>query len=274
MDVLLGAPDTPFAELPAHPIGRALTLDPSLSIEGRTKSVGRVLSGLRDSIVTGWRDELLPVTPTFPYDRPSFLVERAAAPHLGTVSFGVHVNGYCVDAESGEKKMWIARRSATKSLWPLMLDHIVAGGQPAGIGLMENVIKECGEEAGISEELASTAVPTSAVSYEYFMHSDYLGGDDFEDDDGTGTIKRDILFCFDIELPSGFVPVAADGEVEDFRLMKLEEVAACFCPDSLDPIKPNCNLVIADFMVRHGFIGPDDGPGYFAVVDGLRGSIN
>eukprot|EP00984_Skeletonema_dohrnii_P003890 scaffold1339_cov129-Skeletonema_dohrnii-CCMP3373.AAC.1 len=29
--------------------------------------------------------------------------------------------------------MWMARRSKTKSKFPSMLDHIVAGGQPAGL---------------------------------------------------------------------------------------------------------------------------------------------
>jgi hypothetical protein len=40
-----------------------------------------------------------------------------------------------------------------------MLDNMVAGGQPLGIGLMENVIKECGEEAGIPEAIARRAIP-------------------------------------------------------------------------------------------------------------------
>ncbi len=29
----------------------------------------------------------------------------------------------------GSKKLWVARRSRTKSTWPGKLDHIVAGGQ-------------------------------------------------------------------------------------------------------------------------------------------------
>jgi hypothetical protein len=40
-----------------------------------------------------------------------------------------------------------------------MLDHIAAGGQPHGIGIMENVIKECGEEANIDPSVASKAIP-------------------------------------------------------------------------------------------------------------------
>ena len=42
--------------------------------------------------------------------------------------------------------LWVARRSINKPNWPGKLDHIVAGGQPYGISVMENVIKECEEE--------------------------------------------------------------------------------------------------------------------------------
>jgi len=42
---------------------------------------------------------------------------------------------------------------------------MVAGGLPHGISPMECVVKECGEEAGVSPSLASTAIPCGAVSY-------------------------------------------------------------------------------------------------------------
>ena len=43
--------------------------------------------------------------------------------------------------------------------YPGMLDNMVAGGQPAGLSLMENVVKEAGEEAGIPCAVAGTARP-------------------------------------------------------------------------------------------------------------------
>eukprot|EP00957_Ditylum_brightwellii_P028937 2186022-Ditylum_brightwellii.AAC.1 len=74
-----------------------------------------------DGHITGWRNELYPIAEGF-YDEPLLLMERAATSFVGAIEYGVHING--------------------------MLDHIVAGGQPANMGLMENVIKECMEEAG------------------------------------------------------------------------------------------------------------------------------
>ncbi len=111
------------------------------TMESRTEAVMTVMTNLKSqSIITGWRDELYPVTTGY-YDDPVFLVERAAAPFLGIIQYGVHINGIVKDEQDGTEKMWVARRSATKATFPGMTDQIVAGGQPAGLGLMENVLK-------------------------------------------------------------------------------------------------------------------------------------
>ncbi len=46
-----------------------------------------------------------------------------------------------------------------------MYDHVVAGAQPHGLTLTENIIKECAEEANIPVHLAETAVPTGTITY-------------------------------------------------------------------------------------------------------------
>lgn len=89
------------------------------------------------------------------------------------------MNGYVV-LPDGTKELWVARRSTTKPTWPGMLDHIVAGGQPAGISLADNVVKECQEEAGIPEQLARKAVPVGVVTYTSLQDAG---------------LKRDVLFC-------------------------------------------------------------------------------
>lgn len=126
----------------------ALTLSQhaGTTIESRTDAVMSVMKELKtQGIVTGWRDELYPVSTGF-YDEPKLLVERAASSMLGILNYGVHINGLVKKQNLGEdnnwtEKMWVARRSPTKSTYPGMMDQIVAGGQPAGLGLMENVLK-------------------------------------------------------------------------------------------------------------------------------------
>ena len=162
----------------------------------------------------------------------------------------------------------MARRAATKPTWPGALDHIVAGGQPYGLSLAENVVKECGEEAGIPAELAAKAVPVGAVSYTSLQSG--------------ARLKRDVLFCYDLELPESFTPVPQDGEVEEFFLMSLPEVAAIIAqgiPSTSsitemaaaadEKYKDNCNLVVIDFLIRHGVLAPDT-DSYLTVLRGLR----
>lgn len=232
--------------------------------ESRTKAIASVMEELRDSgYITGWRDELYPVASNFDkVATPVFLIERAAASLLGVIEYGVHINGLVMSEDNDEVKMWMARRSATKSKFPGFLDHIVAGGQPAGLSLIDNVIKECEEEAGIPAELTKRVIkPVGLISYENY------GGR--LKDEGEGVMSRVILFCFDLMLPKDFVPSANDGEVESFFTWSLEEIAQSMHPEYDDPIKPNCYLVIIDHMLREGHISPDS-PKYLEIVRRLR----
>jgi 8-oxo-dGTP pyrophosphatase MutT (NUDIX family) len=138
-----------------------------------------------------------------------------------------------------------------------MLDHIVAGGQPVGMGLLENCIKECEEEAGIPKELARVGIQAAgAISYRSYVPS-------------KDVITRAVLFCYDLELPASFQPVPTDGEVQDFFLWGMDEVKASMAPDFEDPIKPNCYPVKIDYLMRLGYISPDT-CGYLDVLRELR----
>ena len=135
--------------------------------------------------------KLLPVVDSFS-SSPVFLIERAAYPLFGVNGYGVHVNGWVRQPDADRPThLWIGTRAKTKSTWPGMLDHIVAGAQPYGISPSENVVKECAEEANIPLEIARRAKSVGAVSY--------MGLDE------KGLLKRDSLFCFDLELPVTFL---------------------------------------------------------------------
>jgi 8-oxo-dGTP pyrophosphatase MutT (NUDIX family) len=244
------------AELARHPdvfhvTDDRVTLAPSLDdFEARSTAVARTLGALKaDGRLPGWRGELYPVKTAFA-SAPLFQMERAAVPRLGIRAYGVHMNGF-VRTPDG-LKMWVARRSRTKPTFPGMLDNMVAGGQPIGLSLYENLVKECGEEAGIPPALARRATAVGAVSYVA------------EVDEG---LKPDVQFCFDLELPADFTPRPVDGEIESFVLLPIAEVARLVAQTS--EFKFNCNLVVIDFLVRHGVIPPDD-PDYLAIVAGLR----
>ena len=216
----------------------------------RTEAVDRVLRILAErGLVPNWRDEAYPVGIAF--GAPSFFhMERAAVPLFGVLAFGVHVNGYT--GQDPETRMWVGKRALDKPIAPGELDQIVAGGQPAGLSLMENVIKESAEEADIPADLAAKAIPVSTVTY-CMVRPEGL--------------RRDVLFNYDLHLPEDFEPVNTDGEAEGFYLWPIEKVMQTV--NDTDEFKFNCAMVAIDFLIRHGHIQPDH-PDYVDLVSGLR----
>jgi 8-oxo-dGTP pyrophosphatase MutT (NUDIX family) len=134
--------------------------------------------------------------------------------------------------------VWIARRAADKLLDPGKLDHIVAGGVPAGLTPAETLVKEAAEEAAIPASVAGEAVPVARISYA------------MERDEG---LRRDVLHCYDLELPADFHPHAADGEVEAFELWPIARVMQTV--RGTDDFKFNVNLVMIDLFLREGLVG-------------------
>ena len=243
---LLAFPDTIVAG-PDH-----LALAPGLDdFATRSAAMDEMLGALRqDGEFPGWRGEFYPVMPEWGA-APLMRVERSTCPWLGVRSWGMHINGYMRKADGIH--MWIARRARDKPTYPGMLDNMVAGGQPIGVGLIENVVKECAEEADIPGELAATSRAVGTISY---CHQ-------FEDG-----VKPDQQFCYDLELPVDFAPRNTDGEVESFELWPIARVASVV-QDTFE-FKFNCNLVVIDFLIRHGLIDADTEPGYVALCLGLR----
>ena len=184
---------------------------------------------------------------------PLFLIDRSAVQAFGFSAVGVHLNGY-VRAPDG-LHVWIAERAAGRHSYPGMLDNMVAGGQPAGLSLKENVVKEAAEEAGIPEALAQRARPAGAVTY------------CLETEAG---LRPDILYVYDLELPAGFQPRNADGEVAHFELWPAGRLAETV--RDTRRFKFNCNLVIIDFLIRRGVLGPEE-PDYAAILAGLRPAL-
>ncbi len=186
-------------------------------------------------------------------ETPLFLIDRSAVQAFGFSAVGVHVNGY-VRGDDG-LHVWTAERAAGRHSYPGMLDNVVAGGQPAGLSLRENVVKEAAEEAGIPQALAERARPAGAVTY------------CLETEAG---LRPDILYVYDLELPAGFQPRNVDGEVAHFELWPVERLAEAV--RDTRRFKFNCNLVIIDFLIRRGVLGPED-PDYLAILAGLRPAL-
>mmetsp|Transcript_35459 Transcript_35459/g.52063 ORF Transcript_35459/g.52063 Transcript_35459/m.52063 type:complete len:148 (-) Transcript_35459:45-488(-) len=144
------------------------------------------------------------------------------------------------------------------------MDCLAAGGLAAGMLPREAMVKECAEEAGIEEGLVEEQLkPVSAVSYTGF------------NDDMWG-LKKDVLFCFDLELPPDFEPIPVDGEMDMFEKVSIEKLVDMLAvdikeDDSDNEWKPNVGVVLIDFLLRHGNVDVDD-VAFLELVDALRGA--
>jgi len=206
----------------------------------------------RRGLVSHLHGERYPVTPG-PRDDARFLIDRACAPYFGIRAFGQHLNGY-VRRPDG-LHLWVARRSASRRVYPNCLDNTVAGGLPWGIDLRENLRKECLEEASMPASVADRALPVGAISYCR---------------DSDRGLKPDVIYCYDLELDADFEPRCNDDEVAGFFLWPAQKVMALVA--ETDEFKLNCNLVIIDFLIRHGLLGPEH-PQYLELVQGLHASL-
>jgi isopentenyldiphosphate isomerase len=221
--------------------------------EERTQALETIIKTLvAEGVVDHLRGEYYPVTPGN-RRQARLAIDRACAPYFGVRAFGQHMNGFVQGPEG--LKLWIARRAADRRVCPLALDNLVAGGLPWGLGLAENLRKECSEEAGMAPALADRARPVSAVTY--------CRGSEHG-------LKPDVIYCYDLELPEDFTPRNTDGEVESFYLWPVERVMSTV--RDTGEFKLNCNLVIIDFLARHGYLD-QDAPDYLEILQGLRSPL-
>ena len=195
----------------------------------------------------GWRNEKYPINTKSEHVGD---LERSGCGLFGIRTYGVHINGYTT--RNGEIFMWIAKRSITKQTWPGYLDQLCAGGIPSGQSRMNAVIRECEEEASIPREISKNAIPVGLISY--FLESD-IG------------LCPETQYCYDLHVAESFTPIPNDGEVESFQLLDLDLIYQLIIEDKF---KPNCAVVVIDFMVRHGYLNPDKEPHYEELVESIR----
>ena len=197
-----------------------------------------IVRALTDAGWLRWRGEAFDVRAA--PDGPALAqVDRGALPAFGVMSLGAHVNGLVGAGE--DFGIWVAVRAADKHLDPGKLDNLVAGGVPAGLTPAETLVKEAAEEADIPAALAARAVPVARIAYAA---------------DRPEGLRRDLLVCYDLDLPEDFTPHPTDGEVARFELWPASRVLEAVCDG--DAFKFNVNLVLIDLFLRRGHIAGAD----------------
>ena len=206
----------------------------------RTRALEDVTRALADEgQLSAWRDEAYAIAGAFG-DAPLCRIERAAARYFGIITFAAHLNGL-VDGDP--TRMWIARRSATKAIDPGQLDNLVGGGIRAGTSVIDTLVREAWEEAGIPETLARQSAPAGIVR---ICRTQPEG------------LQREIVFVHDLSVPHDYAPRCMDGEAVEHRLVSLAEAARLIAQhEGEDVVTADASLVVLDCLIRLGFISPD-----------------
>ncbi|MFL1462918.1 DUF4743 domain-containing protein [Roseococcus sp. DSY-14] len=163
-------------------------------------------------------------------------LDRGLVPQFGVIGQGVHLNGL-VRRPDG-LHVWVGVRARDKAVAPGQLDNLVAGGIPAGLTPEATLMKEAAEEASLPPGLAAQARRAGRLSYV------------MANEEG---LRRDVLHCFDLELPEGWEPRPDDDEVERFELWPAARLLAEV--RERDTVKFNVNLVLIDLFIREGMLG-------------------
>lgn len=249
---------------------RLVTLITGDNERTRSAAVAKTTAAMKATghwkVLDKWRSELYPIYG--PRNELLFTIERSASPLFGVVTYGVHMTVYSYTSTSFEEGqepemiIWVPRRSSTKQTYPSMLDNTVAGGIAAGEVPFESLVREAMEEASLPEPLIRRkAKATGCVTY-FHIRDSRAGGE-------VGLLQPECQYCYDLDLTGeeGIECKPNDDEVEGFEILTIEQVKAAL---EKEEFKPNCALVMIDFLVRHGFITKENEKNYAEIVARLH----
>ena len=206
--------------------------------EHRSAALNEVVETLaQGGVIRGWRGETVTIADTF-YAKPLFHIERAASRYFGLTMYASHLNGLML--LNGEQHMWIAKRADSKAIDAGKLDNMAAGRISRGYTPMQTLIKEAGEEAGLSHTLATTACAVGAVRCKYLVEEG---------------LHHEIMFVHDVMLPTDFKPQNNDGEVAEFSCHRIADILAMLENPAVFTV--DAALVIMDCLIRHGHLGSE-----------------
>jgi hypothetical protein len=124
-----------------------------------------------------------------------------------------------------------------------MLDTSVGGGLSTGEKAWSCLIRESEDKALLVEALVRSAKEIGTVSYFHIL-GEGSGGD-------TGLAQPECSYIFDLDLTGHprEALIVRDDPVAAFDLLAVAEVKLAL---RRKECKPNCALVVLDFLIRHG----------------------
>lgn len=193
-------------------------------------------------------------------------IPRDAAPVFGNLAYGVQLLAYQFDqpdSDFSNLKIWVSRRSKTKSYFPGALDVTASGALAAGESPLKGILRESFEEASLPEPwLRSQIKSTGVISY--------VGKSAYQPDQPSGFALPEIDFCYCVRLPSSMRPTPMDDEVEYFQLLSAPEVLQQLLQREFSPA---ATCVMLDFLIKRGFLTYENVPNYIEINARLHNKL-
>ncbi|KAK2606127.1 hypothetical protein QQS21_003410 [Conoideocrella luteorostrata] len=181
---------------------------------------------------------------------------------FGIVTAGTHMNMFTIkrDGSRAETHIWVAKRSKNVT-YAGKIDQLVAGAisPEDNDDPLKTLRREAMEEAGLAVD-AETGQVSKDGNYvgtlcqgpriSFLDKKDEIAGSE------RGQLEPGIRFTFDLEVDPEFIPEPCEPEsIAGFFLRNVEEVKNDLkCREW----KPNCALVMVDFLLRKGMISPEE----------------
>jgi 8-oxo-dGTP pyrophosphatase MutT (NUDIX family) len=181
-------------------------------------------------------------------------IERFSSSLFGIVERGAHLTAYTITNQG--LRIWVPRRARHLFTYPSKLDSTVAGGVKATDDPSDCIVSEALEEASLPESLVKSRIRASGAL-------SYITTYDSPSRREVGLISPQVLFIYDLELPPDITPTPNDDEVEEFRLMSVEEITEAMYRQEF---KTNSAVVMIDFFIRHGILTSENCPNYLEIL--------
>ncbi|KAK4663436.1 hypothetical protein QC763_608340 [Podospora pseudopauciseta] len=188
---------------PSRP--RTLALVDGTNAASRAVIVEKTLHKFCDekilAILSRWRNELKHIYGSS--GELPFKVDRAAAPLLRLVSYGIHRTAF-TRSDDGHIKLWVQKRSQSTAFYPGHLDNT-----------KWRSLK--GEQATLPEDLVRSRTKSCGTVTYMHLHNALAIGE-------VGLVQPQVEDLFELELPGGAEPKPCDHKVEWFKLFDAEEL--------------------------------------------------
>ncbi|KAK5990529.1 hypothetical protein PT974_08798 [Cladobotryum mycophilum] len=189
---------------------------------------------------------------------------------FGIVTTGVHMNMFTV--KSGKIHVWVSKRSQNVT-YAGKLDQVVAGAMDPDDNMdpLVTLQREAMEEAGLTVDVSTGLVTRNGIyvgrvtpepKISFYDQKDHIAGSE------EGHVEPGIRYTFDLQVNPGFIPFPEEPDsIDRFMLKPIEEVKSDLKNAEW---KPNCGLVMLDFLLRKGEIQQCDDEHFGMLRSGLQ----